>query len=256
MALKQLVDKGVVETNHALEVRLVKGYKSETNEQSQTALRDSSALRKPHRLTKLEDTIAEGLAVFYQVGQALAEIREFKLYKELGYKTFESYCKERWDMKRDYANRQVKAYHTIENVSNGLQKLKPNGLQKIPLPESERVARELGKAPPLQQPQVWATALEEFGCSPTAHQVKQVVQQISRSDSITSTTRKRARMKVYLDLVEQDGIIRTEDNRLIYNVSIKDEQTFVELEQIKQKLGAASLEGAIAKLIQIGKDVL
>ena len=48
-------------------------------------------------LQKHETTIKKGLNTFVEVGQALLEIRENKLYR-IEYKTFEEYCQEKWQM--------------------------------------------------------------------------------------------------------------------------------------------------------------
>src|SRR5215203_6090051 len=47
------------------------------------------------RLDELESIIERGLETFIEVGQALAEIRKKKLYRET-HESFEAYCKERW----------------------------------------------------------------------------------------------------------------------------------------------------------------
>jgi hypothetical protein len=50
----------------------------------------------PHEcLVKCEAVIERGLGTFVEVGQALAEIRDRRLYKTT-HQTFESYCHERW----------------------------------------------------------------------------------------------------------------------------------------------------------------
>jgi hypothetical protein len=64
------------------------------------------------RLEKCEQVIKSGLNPFLAVGQALAEIRDNRLYKAT-HKTWEKYCKEKWDLGKAYANRQVLAYETV-----------------------------------------------------------------------------------------------------------------------------------------------
>lgn len=54
------------------------------------------------RLAECERVIAKGLSVFFEVGQALAEIRDGKLYRDK-YATFEAYCDERWNLGRSRA---------------------------------------------------------------------------------------------------------------------------------------------------------
>jgi len=83
------------------------------------------------RLTELEQVVQRGQQTFIEVGNALAEIRDSKLYRQT-HKTFEAYCKEKWDWTRMQASRLIRAADTAENVTHGLQK-----------PTSERQIRPL-----------------------------------------------------------------------------------------------------------------
>ena len=58
------------------------------------------------RLQELESIVEHGLQTFYEVGKALDEIREQKLYRET-HKTFEAYCQEKWGMARQTANPKI-----------------------------------------------------------------------------------------------------------------------------------------------------
>ena len=80
--------------------------------------------------------IEKGLNTFYEVGSALAEIRDARQYKET-HSTFEDYCVERWLMTRQSANRLIASTKVINN-------LEPIG-SIIPATESQ--TRELSKAP-------------------------------------------------------------------------------------------------------------
>ena len=66
-------------------------------------------------LETLEGVIKKNLAAFYEVGRALMEIRDRRLYKEVkGYKTFEEYCRVEWDFSKTHANRLIESTKTIE----------------------------------------------------------------------------------------------------------------------------------------------
>ncbi|HWJ88533.1 MAG TPA: hypothetical protein VNS12_10715 [Pelagibacterium sp.] len=54
------------------------------------------------RLAVCEGIISRGVTVFIEVGKALTEIRDGKLYRA-SHKTFEAYCKERWEIGRSRA---------------------------------------------------------------------------------------------------------------------------------------------------------
>jgi hypothetical protein len=102
-------------------------------------------------LEQLEDIIRKGQHTFVEVGRALMEIRDRGLYRDvLGYETFEAYCKERWDMGRQYAYRMIASAETIKYLS-------PIG-DIIPTTESQ--ARPLTKLEPEQQKEAWQKAVE------------------------------------------------------------------------------------------------
>jgi hypothetical protein len=66
---------------------------------------------QPSRLTELESVIERtkhSHAEFIELGQALEEVRDSKLYKER-YGTFEDYCELRWGFKRAHGYRLVEA---------------------------------------------------------------------------------------------------------------------------------------------------
>jgi hypothetical protein len=68
-------------------------------------------LTKPEaaRLATCEKAIERGINTFVEVGQALTEIRDAKLYRA-SHKTFEAYCKDRWEISRP------RAYELIDHA--------------------------------------------------------------------------------------------------------------------------------------------
>jgi hypothetical protein len=120
------------------------------------------------RLAELEKEIEVNVSI---VGRALIEIRTKKLYRAT-HPTFEDYCQERFDMGRNYVNRQIQAATIIDN-------LVPIGHQS--LPTSERQARPLAKLPAEQQPAAWEKAQEkakEEGKPVTARHVEEAVKEV------------------------------------------------------------------------------
>jgi len=95
------------------------------------------------RLDELEQVVETGLTVFVQVGNALLEIRDSRLYRQQ-FQTFEAYCRERWGMVQRHANRLIAAAETV-----GI--LGPMG----PTPTTERQARPLTRLEPEVQREVW-----------------------------------------------------------------------------------------------------
>jgi hypothetical protein len=128
------------------------------NELSRTEARD---------LARCEDVIERGLHTFLEVGTALSEIRDRRLYRAT-HDTFDAYCRERWDMSRQRANQLIDAVKVVSNLTTVVVK-----------PPSERVARALAALPPAEQPKVWAHAVEaaKGGKVTTAH-VRRAVQKV------------------------------------------------------------------------------
>jgi len=56
------------------------------------------------------------LNAFYEVGFALMQIRDNRLYREV-YGTFEEYCKEKWGMSRPRAYQLIRAAEIKDNLS-------------------------------------------------------------------------------------------------------------------------------------------
>ena len=103
------------------------------------------------RLHQLETVIQSGLNTFYEVGNALVEVRETRLYRAK-HPTFEAYCREKWGMTRQHANRMISAAQVVEE-------LEPSGSK----PASEAVARPLARLEPEQRQEAWELAQTKAG---------------------------------------------------------------------------------------------
>lgn len=125
------------------------------------------------RLADLEGVIERGLSTFVEVGEALLEIRDARLYR-LTHGTWEAYCEDRWQMKRAHAHRLIEASQVAVAMS-------PFG----DIPASEAVARELVpvmRQDPVSLPVVMAAAQERAGDRPlTAADVRAEVRERFRS---------------------------------------------------------------------------
>ena len=94
-------------------------------------------LRDDQRLAELEKTIARGKTTFVEVGLALAEIRDLRLYRR-EHGSFSEYCREKWGWNKSYA------YYMIEGAVV-VQELPQKVSTKV---DTETAARELAKAEP------------------------------------------------------------------------------------------------------------
>ncbi|MEG4169804.1 MULTISPECIES: hypothetical protein [unclassified Microcoleus] len=119
------------------------------------------------RLEELESIVENGLQTFYEVGKALDEIREQKLYRETQ-KTFEAYCQDKWGIARRTADRFIGAARVMEN-------LRPMGLK---FPANERQVRPLTGLSPELQLEIWQEAVESSpNGMPTGAAVQRLVEQ-------------------------------------------------------------------------------
>lgn len=100
-------------------------------------------------LTDYEATIQRGIHAFIEVGTALYAIRDAKLYRE-SYKTFDAYCKDRWQLGRNYAYKLIGASQVVGNLAAS-----PT-VSVLPTKESQ--VRPLAALPPEQQVEAWTEA--------------------------------------------------------------------------------------------------
>jgi hypothetical protein len=116
------------------------------------------------RLAELEQVVAAGLETFVDVGLALLEIRDGRLYRTT-HETFDDYCRERWDLRREVGDRLIRAARVVEVLN-------PNGL----MPANEAQTREL--APLLDEPELLRDAWAEASATgvPTAATVRDAVE--------------------------------------------------------------------------------
>ena len=120
------------------------------------------------RLQTCEDTIGRGLQTFVDVGGALLEIRENRLYRGT-HRTFEDYCRERWGMSKPYATQVIGAAQVVGNLV----------AIATTVPANEAQARPLTALPPDQQREAWTLAVETApNGKVTAAHVQEVVDSI------------------------------------------------------------------------------
>lgn len=101
-----------------------------------------------NNLTELEVIIEKGMKTFYEVGFALMQIRDNRLYRET-HRTFEEYCKEKWKFTKSRANQLIAASEVNENLTTIVAK-----------PLNEAQARPLTSLPLEQQREVYQKTVE------------------------------------------------------------------------------------------------
>lgn len=105
--------------------------------------------RETKALARCEQTIQRGLSTFCDVGRALLEIRDGRLYRD-DYETFEGYCQARWDFSRQRASQLIGAAEAVEKLSTTVDTA----------PASERQIRPLLSVPEESRAAVWQDAVE------------------------------------------------------------------------------------------------
>jgi hypothetical protein len=130
-------------------------------------------------LLKCEKTIEEGRRTFVEVGNALAAIRDARLYRE-SHKTFEAYCRQRWDIGRAHAYRLIESAAVASNLSPIGDKSCPSSCPSSQ-PQSEAAARALAKAPPEKRAEVMQ-AVADASKAPTAAAIKKAVESVARAN--------------------------------------------------------------------------
>ena len=101
------------------------------------------------RLSECEGIIERGLSTFVEVGNALLEIRDSRLYRE-SHATSEAYCRKRWGMARQRAHQLIGAAEAVSSLSKLFDKP----------PTTESHAAALAAIEPPLRASVWERALE------------------------------------------------------------------------------------------------
>ena len=104
------------------------------------------------------------MEAFLEVGTALTKIRDTRLYKA-EFRTFEDYCRQRWDMTRQYANQLISSVHVVNSLETIVSK-----------PTAESQVRPLSQLPTRERSAAWEEAVRSApNGKPTAAKVQEVV---------------------------------------------------------------------------------
>jgi len=127
----------------------------------------------------LDKSVREELAAFIKVGQALAEIRDRKLWAAGGFENWEAYCNDIGGFSKVHCNRLIKASEITQNI---LQVEPIGSTCPIVAPRSESQIRPLSKLSTTEeQAQAWTQAVKTADGQPTQKTVSQAVIEITAS---------------------------------------------------------------------------
>lgn len=148
-----------------------------SSELSEAKATPGSAVEVIEELTQEEADLRHRLELkveraFYEAGKALTELRDRRLYRST-HKTFEQYCRERFDMTRrksDYLIAAAGVFENLEMRTNGSQILPTNERQIRPLTTLES---------PDEQWQAWEQSIDSAGGKvPSSRIVKDIVERL------------------------------------------------------------------------------
>lgn len=132
-------------------------------------------------------TIKRGTKTFVEVGLALAEVKQKRLYRKT-HRTFDGFCKEHVGFQRHYGYRLIEAAETTGRLlSRG----------DSPAPQSEAQARQLAGLSEEDQVEVMKSAAAAAGGTPTTKSIKEAatkkkngttVNVVKEDDSLVETT--------------------------------------------------------------------
>ncbi len=138
-------------------------------------------------LRRCETVIAQGWQTFLDVGKALTTIRDHRLYRA-EYRTFETYCRQKWQYGSAYAYRLISAAEVVANLAT---------IGDSRMPENESQVRPLIGLTPEQIRKAWAEALTDSkGERVTARLVKQKASNYQERPGATKPIRRRTRVLV------------------------------------------------------------
>ena len=202
------------------------------------------SVRDKNRLKELEEIVTKNFKAFYEVGCALREICESKLYRET-HKTFADYANDLWDMARcrayqiidaaDIVDRLIPHAPDIKMSTNGRQNGSASHGQQIlkNLPQNERQARALSKYSEDKQIEIWRQAAQTADGRITAAHIKRTARKMhgkivkekikkarkrSRQPSVKMSDRMRSAFDELFDAVNEERLAdwkHTDPNELL-----------------------------------------
>ncbi len=138
------------------------------------------------RLIELESVISKSVRAFLDVGEALVEIRDHKLWRSR-FESFEEYCESRWSFKRSRASQIINAFEvakSIQPTSQGGVTTVTGSREVAFSPANEGQVRPLISLPPAERQAVWDEAVKlASGRQPTSTDVEAAkVRVLTRQD--------------------------------------------------------------------------
>ena len=128
-------------------------------------------------LNAFEEVVTPACENFVEAGLALGQIRDRRLWIE--FPSFDAYCRAKWQMDRDYADRRISAAQVFTQLPTSCRQHKP---------EYEFQVRPLIGLPPEQVNVAWERAVKKAGGGKiTARLIKNAVKELQPAGPAPTT---------------------------------------------------------------------
>lgn len=131
---------------------------------------ESLTTQESFQLVKLEKIIKNGEKTFVEVGDALAQIRDNKLYR-VDHNTFEDYCNEVWGWSKQHSYRLISAAPVAKSNPQVTNLAAAKSLSKVPPPKRAGVVAQIVQA----GKKVTAAAISKVAGKPPVKPTKRVL---------------------------------------------------------------------------------
>jgi hypothetical protein len=116
----------------------------------ETAVMEAISIDESKRLIELETRIKAGVETFVEVGDALSEIKESRLYRA-DFPTFQAYCESKWNFTRRRAYQLIEAAEVRKALPANVKQCftnprQLNALAKLPKAKRAKAAKAIAKA--------------------------------------------------------------------------------------------------------------
>jgi hypothetical protein len=154
------------------------------------------------QLARCERIIENGLETFREVGEALLQVRDQRLYRS-EHNSFATYCRIKWKITSRQANRLIGASEVVENLKRDqLVSVLP-----VAFPENEAQARPLTALTPPQQIEAARIAAAKAE-KPTTKQFEEAAEEVKprvtvAGKSSTTTTTGKPSLESLIELIDE-----------------------------------------------------
>lgn len=186
--------------------------------------RPEKKVETPHeRFTRLDNTARRGINSSFQAGHALWEIRNYELWREANFKSWNYYCESFLEASRGHINRLIRHAAVYAELWTQGPPIDADGKHMLPTGESQtRPLLKLynGK----QQAQAWRNAVKSADGLPTAKIVTEAVAEIiGKAPPKALNPRAKKRLEL-IGHLKEEARTRGSWDRIVALINLLEEQ--------------------------------